>query len=122
MGRDQRIRLKSVHHHIDIYIHRPLNLLYPLECPDNTDNEDNQVCNNEGDQLVSTAKIADGNEHREESEEDDMSDDVCDDLMETSDTLSKRKATLVARMKIKNWLNPEESVADCKYDVTDDIN
>ena len=60
---------------------------------------------------MSTAKIADGNEHREESEEDDMSDDVCDDLMETSDTLSKRKATLVARMKIKNWLNPEESLS-----------
>ena len=68
------------------------------------------MCNNEGDQPVSTAKIADGNEQREESEEEDTSDDICDDLMETLDTCPKRKATVVARMKIKNWLNPEESL------------
>ena len=39
-----------------------------------------------------------------------------DDLLATSSTRSKRKATVFARMKIKNWLNPEESflVGECR--------
>lgn len=76
-----------------------------------------------------TDKITDSNEQKdgtgipvtseadcqesEETKENDTCDDICNNF---STTCSKRKATIVARMKIKNWLNPEESflVGECR--------
>ena len=75
-----------------------------------------------------TAKITDSNEQEGETvtpvpseadyqePEETEENDACDDLVATSTTHSKRKATVVARMKIKNWLNTEESflVGECR--------
>ena len=132
VGRDQRIRSAKVLIAPHRYLHRPLSLLYPLECPDTSDKGDSQMCNNQGDHSVTTAKITNSNEQKggagtpvtseanyqepeEEAKENDTCDDIHDDLSATSTTRSKRKATLVARMKIKNWLNPAESFLVGEY-------
>ena len=57
VGRDQRVRSAKVLVAPHRYLHRPLSLLYPLECPDGGDNGDNQMCNNQGDHSMPTAKI-----------------------------------------------------------------
>ena len=94
MGRDQRVRsakLLVVPHR---YLHWPLSLLYPLECPDSdsNSNSDNQLSN-----------------QSEETKENDFGDDenAYGDLFTTR---PRRKATVVARKKIKSWLAPDSDL------------
>ena len=95
-------------------------MLYPLECPDS----DFQT--SDGDHVVPAAKETDSREQESETvtpvpNEVDHQElekgnkfDVYGDSSTT--THSKRKATVVARMKIKKWLNPEETllIGECR--------
>ena len=94
-----------------------MKLLYPLECPGSVYF---QTSDNHGDHVVPAAKETDSRQQESETvtlvpnevdhQELEKGDkfDVYGDSSTT--THSKRKATVVARMKIKKWLNPEETL------------
>ena len=94
MGRDERVRSAKLLVAPHRYLHWPLSLLYPLECPDSgsNSNSDNQLSNQSA-----------------ETEENDFGDDenAYGDLFTTH---PRRKATVVARKKIKNWLAPDSNL------------
>ena len=95
------------------YLYRALSLLYPIECPgeriplrDNSDIAE-QDFSNDG-KSETQVEIGSG------STDDDMVDEVLDSSScdMTSDNVMRRpvrQATLRAKEKLKNWLNPSES-------------
>ena len=94
MVRDQRVRSAKLLVAPHRYLHRPLCLLYPLECPDcgSNSNCDNQLSN-----------------QSEETEENDFGDDE-NPYGDLFTTCPRRKATVVARKKIKSWLAPDRNL------------
>ena len=124
VGRDQRIRSAKVFASPHSYLHQPLSLLYPIECP-------NEGIDDVGKGNQSTAQSTESTEENKEEVDNVPNDgneeaegstthDVDDLIPLVSSTRPMRKATVAARKKIKEWLNPEESmfvwgsVADCE--------
>ena len=114
MGRDQKIRSAKVLVSPCSYLHRPLSLLYPIECPSK---ENKGVDSGRKDITQST----EGTEN-ETSDNVPMEDDIewlhseetttqtthtDDSIPIGSSTRPMRKATIIARNKIKEWLSPE---------------
>ena len=117
MGKDKKIRSAKVLIAPHGHLHRPLKLLYPLECPDS----DFQTSDNHGDMFILPAAKETGSREQESETVTPVPNEVDHQESEKGDkfdfngdssttTHSKRKAIVVARMKIKNWLNPEETL------------
>ena len=115
LGRDHRIRSAKVFVLPHSYLHRPLSLLYPIECPNegiddvgkgNQAMAQSTESTEEKHEAANNIPIDDSNEEAEESTTHGV-----DSLMPlASSTHPMRKATVAAREKIKEWLSPEESM------------
>ena len=79
------------------FLRRPLSLLYPIECPNYQDNPVNvsQVDDN-------SVASSDDNESEKICQDDDITEDNS-----TEDHRPTRKATVVARQRLKQWLKPD---------------
>ena len=118
VGRDQKIRSAKVFVSPHSYLHQPLSLLYPIECP-------NEGIDDVGKGNQSTAQSTESTEENKEVVDNvpiDSNEEAAegstthgvDDLMPLAcSTRPMRKATVAARKKIKEWLNPEESMFYC---------
>ena len=116
--RSERVRSAKVFVGLRSYLHRALSLLYPIECPSKGDNDaSNEACSMQENQ--STTENTDSVEKEDEAvdvpvedvsqelETEESSTHEVDDLISTR---PKRKATLVARKKIEDWLNSERNM------------
>ena len=95
------------------YFNRPLSSLYPIKCPtkgnDDVGKESKDKQNIQTNEIRSdTVDVPTHNEDDEEIGENIINSE--DDLNSISSTRPTRKATIAARKKIKEWLNPEESM------------
>jgi len=105
------------------YLYRALSLLYPIECPgeriplrDNSDIAE-QDFSNDGKSETQVDTLSNDREignNQSGSTDDDLVDEVPDSSSSdmTSDNVMRRpvrQATLRAKEKLKNWLNPSES-------------
>ena len=109
-GRDQMVRSAKVLVSPNCYLHRALNLLYPIECP-----RDKGIEAGEKETDVNTSCSNQGNKGS-------LFDDTDDDIVNEDDDQEKdspyvemskrpmRQATLEARKKISQWLNPTDSI------------
>ena len=108
-GKDQAIRAAKLLVSPDIVLQRALNMLHPIECPedqtiatqedhvDTTDQEGSMVTDNNAE-----SDLDDGDHDNGKSGS--QSDDL-------SEGRPMRKATLAARQKLRSWLNPKENFA-----------
>ena len=114
-GRDQRIRSAKVSVSPHGYLHRPLNLLYPIECQNkgntDVDSGDKATTQSTGSTENETSEHVPLEDSIEEVHSEETTTQSMDDLVPlVSSTRPIRKATVVARKKIKEWLSPEETM------------
>ena len=110
-GRDQAIRSAKVLISPNKVFHRALNLLYPIECPEeqNTRSQDHiEATNQEG--LSSTDNKAESREDCDNSKYESQTDKEDKDSSPTRKR-PVRQATLAAKQKLKRWINPSENFA-----------
>ena len=92
------------------YFHRPLNLLYPIECPSEGNDDvskqnstQNTESNNEN-ETVTDVPIEDDHDN-EEIKERRVTHGVNDLMSSVTSARLMRKATIVTRRRIKEWLS-----------------
>ena len=120
-GKDQLIRSAKISIPPRGFLHRPLSLLYPIKCP-----EDKNVIQNNDERSHCPVKILPQNDCSYEDTKSDVTieDNTTPKRDPRTDTIPRvnrpaRQATLSARRKLKEWLNPSEqfislgSVAIC---------
>ena len=98
------------------YLHRALNLLYPIECPGDENKQVNcsetvvQDGNRNNTNLDSSSEVSDGNDTLSDNEEDDEienGNEIARDSSEDGGTRRPlRQATIKAREKLREWLDP----------------
>ena len=118
-GKDQRIRSAKVMVSAKSYLHRALNLLYPIECPGDENKQVNcsetvvQDGNRNNTNLDSSSEVSDGNDTLSDNEEDDEienGNEIAHDGSEDGGTRRPlRQATIKAREKLREWLDPSEN-------------
>ena len=123
-GKDQMIRLARVLASPNKYLHRALNLLYPIECPRNKSihsdqnrpeerspsNEINVDTPGDNDQEDNNKRSSDFNDEEvDEQEGDAEADDDSGAVAKGVDGRAVRKAAVIAKEKIKEWVNPTEN-------------
>lgn len=94
-------------------LHRALNQLYPMECPDYTGPDDQKTVLQDYDEVADEGKSSDvegdaeqvpnGNDHNNKGFE-----SQTDGNLSLALGRPVRQATLAARQKLKRWLNPTE--------------
>ena len=92
------------------FLHRPLSLLYPIKCP-----EDKNVIQNNGERSHCPVKILPQNDCSYEDTKSDVTikDNTTPKRDPKTDIIPRvnrpaRQATLSAKKKLKEWLNPSE--------------
>ena len=102
-GRDQLVRSARVRLSSKMILTRAMNMLYPIECPD----QDNVT-------VSAPVERTQGNNDDDTSQEDVVEEDMNslengdDSTLTTPSTRPTRQAVVAAREKIRKWLNPVE--------------
>ena len=113
MGKDQRIRSAKVFVPPHTHLHRPLSLLYPIECPSkgNNDigsgNKDTAQSTDNDPEASDDIPVEDNVDETHSKETTTQGTDLIPILPSTRPT---RKATVIARKRIREWLSPEENM------------
>ena len=106
-GKDQAIQSAKVLISPNKVLHRALNLLYPIECP-----EDQTRVMQDHAEAQEEASVTGKPELEYDSDSEDSRGELqADKILSPTIRRPVRQATLAAKQKLKKWLNPTEDFA-----------
>ena len=89
------------------YLHRPVSLLYPIECP----SKGNNAVDGGNEDITEGTRSTENGTSDSVPMEDNTEETTTDGLISpVSSTRPIRKATIAARKRIKEWISPEKTM------------